>query len=167
MSVSIRGYHESDREPCRGLWRELTEWHRKIYEDPRIGGEHPEDYFDEHLAKVGVDNLWVAVQDTKVVGLIGLMTGRNYGEFEIEPLIVSRMCRGKGVGTRLVETVVAEARRRGLNSLNVSPVARNIETIRFLHKLGFQNIGYIQLFISFSNYKWKDGPTLFGYKFKF
>ena len=60
MSISfvIRKYRESNRGECRSLWRELTEWHREIYQDPNIGGEHPEDFFDEHLAKVGPENLW-------------------------------------------------------------------------------------------------------------
>lgn len=166
MSISIRGYSESDREQCRALWLELTEWHREIYGEPTIGGEHPEDYFDKHLAKVGPENLWIAVHDVKVVGLVGLMTS-IYDEFEIEPLIVSKAYRGKGIGTNLVETVIAEARRRGLRSLNVSPVARNVNTIQFLYKLGFKNLGHIQLFIDFTDHKWKDGPTLFGCKFKF
>lgn len=164
--VTVRGYRQGDREQCHHLWLELTEWHRQIYEDPRIGGEHPEKYFDEHLARVGRDNLWVAVRNAKVVGLIGLMTS-NYGEFEIEPLIVSKTHRGKGVGTRLVKALIAEARRRGLHSLNIMPVVRNIDTIKFLYKMGFQNLGHIQLFIDFTDHKWKNGPTLFGCRFKF
>jgi N-acetylglutamate synthase-like GNAT family acetyltransferase len=148
------------------LWRELTEWHREIYQDPHIGGEHPEDYFDKHLAKVGPEQLWVAVHESKVVGLVGLMSA-EYDEVEIEPLIVSKAYRDKGIGTRLVKTVIAEAQKRGVKYLNVSPVARNISTIQFLYKLGFTNLGHIQLFMDFSNYTWRAGPELFGHKFKF
>jgi hypothetical protein len=50
MHVVVRNYREEDREYCRSLWRELTEWHREIYQDSRIGGEHPEEYFDKYLA---------------------------------------------------------------------------------------------------------------------
>jgi ribosomal protein S18 acetylase RimI-like enzyme len=162
----IRKYRANYREQCRSLWRELTEWHREIYQDPSIGGAHPEDYFDKHLAKVGPEQLWVAEQDTKVVGLVGLMSGL-YDEVEIEPLIVSRAYRGRGIGTGLIEAIIAEARRRGLRSLSVSPVARNVGTIKLLYKLGFKNLGYIQLFIDLTENKWKDGPELFGCKFKF
>jgi N-acetylglutamate synthase-like GNAT family acetyltransferase len=144
----------------------LTEWHREIYQDPSIGGACPEDYFDKHLAKVGPEQLWVAEHNTKVVGLVGLMSSL-YDEVEIEPLIVSRAYRGKEVGKQLIQTVIAEARRRGLRSLNVSPVARNIATIKFLYDLGFKNLGQIQLFIDFTDHKWKQGPELFGCKFKF
>jgi GNAT superfamily N-acetyltransferase len=162
----VRKYQACDREDCRGLWLKLTQWHREIYRDPRIGGDHPENYFDEHLAKVGPEQLWVAEENTKVVGLVGLMNSL-YNEVEIEPLIVSRAYRGKGVGKQLIQTVIAEARKRGLRTLNVSPVARNVSTIEFLYKLGFKNLGQIRLFIDFTDHKWTEGPEIFGCKFKF
>jgi len=164
-SLIIQNYHESDREQCRSLWRELTEWHREIYQDLTIGGEHPEDYFDKHLAKVGPDKLWVAIQASKVVGLVGLIVEGNVAE--IEPLIISKTDRGKGIGRQLIETVVSEARKMGIRILSIKPVARNIKTIKFLYKHGFQNLGHIELFMSFSDYAWKSGPEIFGCKFNF
>jgi len=161
----IRKYQDDDREQCRALWRELTEWHREIYQDPTIGGEHPEDYFDKHLAKVGADQLWVAVHDSKVVGLVGLILEGE--EAEIEPLIVRKTCRRRGIGTRLIETVVSEACKKRIKFLNVRPVARNVTTIKFLHKLGFKNLGHINLFMDFSNHLWKTGPEIFGCKFNY
>jgi GNAT superfamily N-acetyltransferase len=161
----IRKYQPSDREECRGLWRELTEWHREIYDDPNIGGEHPEDYFDKHLAKVGPDNLWIAIYDAKVVGLTGLIVEDN--ETEIEPLIVSRAYRGKGIGESLIEKVVSEAREIGTKILCIKPAARNIKTIKFLYKQGFKNLGEIELFMSFTEYVWKPGPEIHGCKLKF
>ena len=161
----IRKYRETDREQCRSLWRELTEWHREIYQNPTIGGEHPEDYFDEHLAKVGPERLWVAVHDSRVVELVGLMLEKN--EAEIEPLIVSKNYRRKGIGKRLIETVVSDARKKGVRILNVKPVARNVETIKFLYNQGFRNVGHIDLFMDLSNYAWKSGLEIHGCKFNF
>jgi len=165
LSFTIRKYQEQDKEQCRGLWRELTEWHREIYQDPNIGGEHPEHYFDKHLAAVGPDQLWVAVYDSKIVGLVGLMLKGE--ETEIEPLIVSKPYRRKGIGTKLIETVVSEARKKGAEYLNIGPVARNVKTIKFLYKIGFKNLGYITLFIDFSKRPWKSGPEIFGCKFNY
>jgi len=147
------------------LWRELTEWHREIYQNPTIGGEHPEDYFDEHLAKVGPERLWVAVHDSRVVELVGLMLEKN--EAEIEPLIVSKNYRRKGIAKRLIETVVSDARKKGVRILNVKPVARNVETIKFLYKQGFTIVGHINLFMDFSNHAWKSGLEIHGCKFNF
>ena len=168
-SITVRKYESEDREHCRNLWKELTEWHREIYDDPKIGGEHPEEYFDKHLSRVGADNLWVAVDRTNVVGLVGLMVVND--ETEIEPLIVSKAHRGKGAGKKLISTVIDEARKRGLRLLNIRPVARNTKTIRFLYEQGFKTLGYIELFIDLTGpsarYNWKPGPTIYGCDFNY
>ena len=163
--IVIRKYLPTDLESCRSLWRELTEWHRQIYQDPSIGGAYPEEYFDKHLADVGADRLWVAVLESQMAGLVGLMVKEE--EAEIEPLIVSRPYRHKGVGRSLIEVVVSEARRLGVKFLSVRPVARNVEAITFLHKQGFKNIGHIELFIDFTDQRWKEGLKLFNIQFNF
>lgn len=165
MLFEVRKFREADREQCRSLWRELTEWHRKIYQDPKIGGEHPEEYFDKHLAKVGPENLWVAKIGSDIIGLAGLIIEGN--EAEIEPLIVSKAYRGKGVGKKLLETVISEARKIGVRLLCIKPVARNVKTIRLLYEQGFKTLGEIELFMDFSSYNWKRGPKLFGCKFNY
>lgn len=164
-NIVIRKYQPTDRESCRSLWRELTEWHRQIYQDPSIGGSHPEDYFDRHLANVGADYLWVAIFDLQVIGLIGLIVKEE--EAEIEPLIVRQPYRSKGIGRRLVETVIAEAHKLGVRFLSVGPVARNIDAIKFFYKQGFRNIGHIELFIDFSNKQWKKRLKLFNRQFNY
>jgi N-acetylglutamate synthase-like GNAT family acetyltransferase len=164
-TLMIRRYREDDREHCRSLWRDLTEWHREIYQDPTIGGEHPEDYFDRHLSKVGPDRLWVALRDSKVVGLVGLIVEGN--EAEIEPLIVGKAYRGKGIGKKLIETVVSEARKMRVRFVTIKPVARNMKTIKFLYKRGFRKVGCVELFMDFSDYAWKSELEIFGCKFNF
>ena len=121
-NLVIRKYQSTDRESCRSLWRELTEWHREIYHDSTIGGAHPEDQFDAHLAKVGAERIWVAVIDSQVKGFIGLILDKE--EAEIEPLIVSQLYRNKGIGTKLVETVMSEVNKLDVKFLSVKPVAK-------------------------------------------
>ena len=161
----IRKYQPRDLEECRNLWRELTEWHRKIYDDLNIGGEQPEDYFDKHLTKVGSDRLWIAVSNSKVIGLTGLIVEEE--EAEIEPLIVGKEYRGKGIGKKLIERVVSEARKMEVKYLSIKPVARNVKTIKWLYRHGFQNLGHIELFMSLYEYEWKPGPELHECKFSF
>lgn len=164
-SVTIRGYRDDDRQSCRALWKDLTEWHREIYQDPTIGGDAPEHYFDDHLARVGPGNLWVAVQGSRVVGLIGLI--EKGAEGEIEPLIVTKHSRRLGIGTRLLEAAVAEARSRGIRILEINPVARNTETIEWLYGHGFRTLGQIGLFMDLTGHRWKQGPKLYGHEFDF
>lgn len=148
------------------MWRQLTEWHRQIYQDPTIGGEHPEEYFDKHLAKVGPDNLWVAVLSSEIVGLVGLIVTEN--EAEIEHLIVNKAHRRRGIGKQLVATAIEEARKRGVRYVNIKPVARNRKAIEFMYGQGFKNLGCIELFMDFSDSSnWKPGPEIFGYRFDY
>jgi N-acetylglutamate synthase-like GNAT family acetyltransferase len=112
-----------------------------------------------------VDNLWVAILGSKVVGLVGLIV--NGEEVEIEPLIVSQPYRSRGIGKRMIETVIVEAKGLNIKFLSVKPVARNIEAIKFLNNQGFRNIGHIELFIDFSNQEWKKGLNLFDQQFNY
>ncbi len=165
MNVMIRNYRDTDREQCRSLWRELVEWHREIYQDSKIGGEHPEDYFDQHLSVVGSNRLWVASYDSKIVGLIGLIVKGN--DAEIEPLIVSKDYRHKKIGKQLVEKAISEAHQIGVKYLDVAPVARNLDAISFFHKMGFVNMGKVEMFMDFTGRRWESGLKFNGHDFNF
>lgn len=165
MTATIRKYQPPDLASCRTLWTELTQHHRDIYQIPTIGGPNPGTHFDEHLAKVGPDNLWVATHHGTVIALTGLMgTG---DQAEVEPAIVSQPHRRKGIGKTLMETVIAEAKNRGIKTLSVRPVARNTEALRFFTQQGFTNVGHIELFIDLTNRQWKKGLKLFDLELKY
>ena len=164
-SSVIRAYSTNDLNACRRLWLELTEWHRGIYNDPSIGGDHADLLFDLHLTKVGASRLWVLEVASQVVGLVGLESVGE--ELYIEPLIVDSQYRGKGYGSALLNKAILEAQKLGEPSISVKPVARNQQVIRFFYNRGFTNLGHIQLFRDFTKSRWKKGPKLFGCNFKF
>lgn len=159
MPPTVRPYRPTDLEVCRALWVDLTERHREIYANPKIGGDAPEAQFDEHLENVGPDSLWVAELDDHVVGLTGLiMKGRDG---EVEPVIVRPPHRGQGIGRLLCMAVIEAARERDVRLLSVRPVARNEEAIAFFHHLGFNVVGHIQLFMDLgpaAGQSWRPAP---------
>lgn len=163
----VRGYEPRDLEACRGLWVELTQRHRDIFDAPEIGGEDPGRAFDEHLAKVGAEHIWVAELDGEIVGLAGLMTEPD---FELEPIVVSERHRESGIGRRLAWAVVDAARERGARELQVRPVGRNVEAIRFFHRLGFDVIAHVQLQMDLAERErdpWVPGEHLADRDFRF
>jgi N-acetylglutamate synthase-like GNAT family acetyltransferase len=165
--VSIRPYRQEDLEACRVLWVELTEWHRMIYESPGIGGSDPGRQFDEHLSRVGPENIWVAEINEQIVGIAGLIPSKE--ETELEPVVVRNEYRGLGIGRKLTETVITAAREQGFRQLKVRPVARNETAIRFLHELGFNVLGHVELFLELSSPErnvWKPGERLAGKEFR-
>jgi len=55
----------------------------------------------------------------------------------IDELVVSRKCRGQGIGRMLISAVVARCRKLGCCELEVSTLANNRRARRFYRKCGF------------------------------
>jgi GNAT superfamily N-acetyltransferase len=171
MKIQIREYRDSDYAVCRSLWGEMAQHHADIYQAPSIAGNDPGRGFDEYMGRVDRCCTYVAERGVKVVGLAGLLTTHEMSEGgEIEPVVVTAALRSRGIGTKLVEHVVDEARKRGVRFLRVRPVARNIRAISLYVRLGFDIIGHIDLFqdlLPESDRKWKSGLVIHGEKLKY
>lgn len=161
--VAIRPFEEQDAAACRGLWAELTRWHRALYDDPSIGGDDPGSGFDGYHEQA---RLWVAERKGSVVGFVGLVIrGR---QAEIEPVVVSFDARGQGIGRELVETAVEAARTEGVRQVKASPVARNALALRFFHRLGFDTIGHVDVLLDLERPKsyWRAREQLADREFR-
>jgi GNAT superfamily N-acetyltransferase len=171
MKIQIREYRNSDYDVCRSLWGEMAQHHADIYQDPSIAGNDPGKGFDEYMGRVDRCCTYVAERGVKVVGLAGLLTTHEMSEGgEIEPVVVTAALRSRGIGTKLVEHVVDEARKRGVRFLRIRPVARNIRAISLYVRLGFDIIGHIDLFQDLSETstrKWKPGILIHGKELKY
>ena len=166
--VAVRDYVSADYVACRMLWVELTEHHRRIYEDPSIGGNDPGGGFDDYLAMPERVASWVADLDGWVVGLTGLLDRGTSGE--VEPVVVTDRLRSRGVGRLLVERVVTEAVARGYEYLAIRPVARNVSAIRRFYSAGFQALGgHIDLTMDLADrhHRWLEGARLHGLDFRY
>lgn len=97
--VVVRDYAPADHSACRMLWAELTGHHRRIYEDPSIGGGDPGGGFDGYLAAPERVASWVADLDDRVVGLTGLLDRGASGE--VEPVVVTAVSAARGSGGSL------------------------------------------------------------------
>jgi GNAT superfamily N-acetyltransferase len=168
MRLLVREYRSEDYPACRSLWVELTEHHRRLYEDPSIGGDDPGQGFDDYLQLANRVRSWVAELDDVVSGLAGLLDHGNSGE--VEPVVVSTSEQGQGVGRRLIEHVVNEAAARGYGYLTVRPVARNVVAIHNFYNAGFQTLGgHIDLTMDLAErrHRWLDGQPLHGLDFRY
>jgi GNAT superfamily N-acetyltransferase len=145
LAAAVREYRPDDLEQCRELWRALTQRHRDIYGDPTIGGENPGFEFDEHLEHPHLSKLWVAELDDRLVGFCGLLFEGE--ESELEPIVVQPDQRSRGIGALLARRAISESRRLGAKYVNVRPVGRNLEAIRFFHREGFRLLGRLELSI--------------------
>ena len=78
---------------------------------------------------------YIAVENDKVVGFIGLLRKLNGSYMILDMMQVSSECRGQGVGRRLFEAGKAEARKAGAEALYISACSSE-ETIAFYRAMG-------------------------------
>ena len=140
QEIRIRPYDASDRDACARLWAQLVEHHRRLYDDKSVGPGDPYAALDDYLRTA---RAWVAEQDGRVVGLAGTVpTG---AKAELEPVVVDRDVRRRGVGRLLVDAAIADALAHGAQQVFVRPVARNTEAIRFFHACGLDVLTRVEL----------------------
>lgn len=144
MTVSIRAYRPTDHNVCRGLWAELVEARRDLYDDPDHGEGDPGAGFEEYLTRLDLSGMWVA-EDSEdgVVGLVGLILNGRAGE--VYPVVVTQRHRSKGVGTALLAHVAEQARGRALRQLMVVPESRNVTALKVMHGAGFDTLSSVRL----------------------
>ncbi len=139
--VTVRSYRPSDHSAGRRLWSELTNEHNQMYGEPAVDGGAG---FEEYLTRLDLSGLWVADHaDDGVIGLVGLIMRGRAGE--VEPIVVTVSHRHKGVGRKLLRHVAAEAKKRNMTALTISPASRNIDAIRSLHAAGYDVVSSIEL----------------------
>jgi GNAT superfamily N-acetyltransferase len=166
-TISVREYEERDRDACNGLWLQLTQHHRDIYEDETIGGGDPTRWFDTYLEEKKPGDVWVAELDGRVIGFVGAISIHDGLRYELEPIVVAKESRSNGVGSALAQTVIEAARNAGLRGVEVYPVARNARAIQFFHRHGFDALGQLELVLDLAKpERWRPGEQLAGRDFR-
>jgi ribosomal protein S18 acetylase RimI-like enzyme len=168
MKTQIREYQNSDYAACLALSRELAQHHADIYGDPAIAHGDSIKWFDGLFKRDGYVGIWIAGVDGQTAGFAGLFSHGEEGE--IEPVVVASAFRNKGIGTRLVRYLVAEARKSKVRFLSIRPVARNKEALALFVRLGFNLVGHVELFQDLSpasERTWKSGIEILGQKLRY
>ena len=78
----------------------------------------------------------VALRDAEVVGTAAVIP-HGPGEMELAKVTVARTARGAGLGRRLTEACVAEARARGMRRLVLVSSSRLEAALRLYESIGF------------------------------
>lgn len=88
-------------------------------------------------------SVWVAMRGSaEIVGHIQVIV-RGHGEtWEVANMAVAVLHRGSGVGRRLLEHVIDEARAGGVRGVQLATATADIGNLRFYQRCGFR-LGYI------------------------
>ncbi len=94
----------------------------------------------------GKGNFWVALQDDKVVGSIGVVDiGKD--AVALKKMFVLKECRGKelGVASRLMQTAKDWCRSKGISEIFLGTTAQMAAAQRFYEKNGFVELNKSEL----------------------
>lgn len=89
---------------------------------------------------MGRGGLFDVVQDEKsggIVGMVGLFP-REPGVAELRKMYLRKSHRGKGLGRKLLDRVLAEGRRRGFRRIELETSSKLVEAIALYQKYGFR-----------------------------
>jgi putative acetyltransferase len=83
--------------------------------------------------------VFLAIQDGQTVGCCALLAMAP-GEFEVAKMAVTESSRRMGIGRRLLEKAIAEARALGARRLYLETNQKLVGAIRLYESLGFQHL---------------------------
>jgi ribosomal-protein-alanine acetyltransferase len=84
--------------------------------------------------------LVAVASDGRIEGYAGLLAPQGAGEADIQTIAVAEAVRRRGLGRVLVQTLLAEARRRGASEVLLEVRADNPSAQRLYRTLGFEGI---------------------------
>jgi GNAT superfamily N-acetyltransferase len=97
--------------------------------------------YREMMRQPRVYRSFVAVEQQHVIGVLSMVLYKTLlhggGTALINELVVSRSFRSRGVGRKLIERAVADARERGMDEIEVGTEQGNKTARRFYGSVGF------------------------------
>jgi L-amino acid N-acyltransferase YncA len=138
MNVSIRLFDERDWQAVSDIYRDGLLTRNATFET-----EVPQ--YDAWIKKFQKSLLWVASTETGIAGWAGLrpVSDRKVYEGVVEVTIyIGKDQIGKGIGTALMNHLVAESEKAGIWTLYASIFPENTASIRLHKAAGFREIGY-------------------------
>ena len=135
--IKIEKLSENTIEEAKGLIREYLDW---INVD--LGFQH----VDEELAhfpekyREPEGAFLVAREGDKVVGCVGIKKIGD-GTCEMKRFFVKDGYKGRGIGKRLVDEIIKEAKCRGYSRMRLDSLKRMDRALILYRKFGFEAIG--------------------------
>lgn len=130
----LRHYRPSDAEAFRTL---NQQWIDKLFtlEAPDLAVlNHPE----EHILSPG-GAILIAELDAEIIGTCALIPEQK-GIYELAKMAVDERLRGAGIGRKLLNFAISEARRLGAHKLTLGSSSKLPNAIHLYETVGFRHV---------------------------
>ena len=121
--------------------KKMTKGHLEQIKD--ILYEQFDEFWNENVLNTELENplseYIVAICDNKVVGYAGLW--RSIDEGHITNIVTKKDKRGNNIGTKMLEEIIALARKKELQSVTLEVNEHNEIAISLYKKYNFQEVG--------------------------
>jgi len=134
VDLTIREFRPGDEAD---FWRLNEEWIVRYFAMEQKDEEtlaHPKEAILDRGGKI-----FFAVRDGQTIGCCALRA-MGPGEFEVAKMAVEEAFRRSGIGRRLLESVIAEARASSVHRLYLETNRKLANAVRLYESVGFQHI---------------------------
>jgi GNAT superfamily N-acetyltransferase len=134
QQITFRLFQEGDAEAFRELNREWIARYFKVEEQDLIQLNDPVG----NILRPG-GQIVMAIADGERIGCCALVFGKT-GVFEVAKMAVSERYRGQGIGRRLLEYTIAQARKLGAHTLELASNTKLANAVHLYESLGFRHL---------------------------
>lgn len=134
QNIHIRPFQPEDSAAFRQLNEEWIDKYFSIEEPDRVVLDDPEN----QVIRPG-GHIFMAIADNRPIGCCALLPHQP-GEFEVAKMAVAEEYRGGGIGRRVLEYTIAEARKLGAKSLYLETNTMLANAIHLYESLGFRHL---------------------------
>ena len=140
-------------EPHNNMVLDPGQWTMTVAEEA--------EYLEKSLKEESGLVMLVAEMEGQIVGIVHIRrymkpTERHAASFGVS---VAKIFRGRGIGTKLIEAMLAWAREKGLRRIELKTFSRNEKAIALYERLGFVKEGYHKMAL-FKQGVWVDEWTM-------
>lgn len=145
MTVHVRRLHPNEGAPLRDIrLRALSDSPSAFSSTYQREAAYSPAMWEEAAARRATGDheaTFVAVEATEWLGLVGVYRPGDPGTAELVSMWTAPEARGRGIGTALVEAVIAWARAAGVRDVQLWVTRGNEPAIRLYEGMGFCSTG--------------------------
>jgi L-amino acid N-acyltransferase YncA len=144
--VVLRAIRWEDLDDCIDFINSLVEEGAEILRDTNVTREEEADWLGSRLARI---------EKGQLIGVVAEVDGKMIANSEVEKrgsfmshlgylgIAIRKGCRGIGIGTKLIQTLINESKKMGLEILVLDVFDVNKPAKALYNKMGFKEMGRI------------------------